>query len=120
MEMLNKIGGFLMLMASGMLMAATVDWPAIPGKLIAGQRVGVEHKGKLDRGIYALSNANEIVITQPGNGFLSIPQAEVDRVILQGTDMPKLSYFGNAHDQLFPKHELVYERNGAPATTRKR
>jgi len=97
------------LLASGMLVAAPVDWTAVPGKLIAGQRVEIEHQGKWDRGIYSFSNANEIVITTARNGFMSIPRTEVDRIVLKGTEAPKLSYFGNASDQLFPKRELIYE-----------
>jgi hypothetical protein len=97
----------LILTAAPLIAGPPDDWRT---KLVAGQRIEVEHGGKLDRGIYALSNLNEIVITTSRNGFLSILQSEVDRVILKGTDSPKLGYFKNAGDQLFPKPEVIYDR----------
>ena len=93
---------------------AASSWSDATAKLTPGARVVVEHKGKLDRGLYALSNADEIVIAQKA-GPLAIPQAEVDRVTVEGTESPNLGYFANALDQLFPKPELVYERANAPA-----
>ena len=94
------------------------EWSEVSEKLTPGNRVEVQHKGKFERGVYALSNANEIVITTKASGQLSIPRAEVERVILRGVESPTSGYFGNANDQLFPKPEIVYERAGAPPPAR--
>ena len=104
------------------LLSSTVfaaSWSEATGKLAPGARVQVEHKGKLERGNYALSNANEIVIATSSIGFLAIPRAEVDRLTMLGTEAPNLTYFGNARDQLCPKPAVLYERDGAPAAAKK-
>jgi hypothetical protein len=98
--------------------AAPGDWAG--AKLIAGQRVEVQHGGKIERGIYSLTNADEIVISTSKVGLLAVPRSEVERVIRKGTDAPNLSYFQNARDQLFPKDEVVYERAGAAAPSKKK
>jgi hypothetical protein len=116
--MRNTFCGLIVLISGVSGISAADDWRA---KLMPGQRLEVQHGGKIDRGIYTLCNANEIVITTSHNPTLSIPQSEVDRVIRMGTDSPKLSYFSNMKDQLFPNAEVLYERGGAPsAPTRKR
>ena len=94
---------------------AGATWSEATAKLTPGARIEVHHHGKAERGLFALANGFEIVMTTSGNGFLSIQQTDVDRVIVRGTESPKLSYFRNANDQLFPKAEVVYERTGAPA-----
>ena len=90
------------------------SWNDATAKLTPGARVVVEHKGKIDRGLYALSNANEIIITTNRNGQLIIPQAEVDRLMVKGTKSPQATSFANARDQLLPKQEVIVERPGAP------
>lgn len=120
LSILLPIRACCVLIASGMLIAAPNDWAAMTSRLIPGERVEVEHNGKFDRGIYSLSNANEIVVTMAHNGFLSISRGDVDRVIVRGIESPKLGYFRNASDQLFPKPYTVYERTGAPATAKRR
>ena len=98
--------------------AATADWHEAASKLAPGERIEVHHMGRIDRGLYALANAYEIVITTTGNGFVSIRQAEVDRVIKRGAESPKLGYFANADDQLFPTPVVIYERAGAPPVSK--
>ena len=115
--MQNRLAIFLAVMSTFTLHAA--EWGESTGKLTPGRRVEVQHKGKIDRGLYALSNSTEIVISSSGNTQLAIPQAEVDRVIALGTESPALGYFANGRDQLFPKPEVVYERNGAPAAAKR-
>ncbi len=92
--------------------AAPPDWTAATAKLTPGMRVEVQHQGKLEHGIFALANGSEIVITTSASGFLSIPQADVERLVRRGAESPNLSFFRNAGDQLFPKSEVVYERAG--------
>ena len=116
--MLNR-RWIIMLSASATTLIAA-DWREATGKLTPGQRVDIQHRDKIERGIYSLSNASEIVITKGDYGFLSIPQSEVDRVVARGSESPKLGYFMNARDQLFSKPEVVYERAGAPPAALKK
>ena len=108
--MRNKLCVGLLMMSTAVVAA---DWGEATGKLTPGGRIEVHHQGKIDRGLFALANGSEIVITKSGNGFVAIPKAEVDRVITHGSELPNLSYFANAKGQLFPKSEVVYERTGA-------
>lgn len=105
------------LLMSSTLLAA--DWREATAKVTPGGRLEVHHQGKIDRGLFALANGNEIVITTASNGFVSIPQPDVDRLIALGTESPTLGYFANANDQLFPKAELVYQRPGAPPAAKR-
>ena len=99
--------------------AAAPDWREATAKLTPGMRVEVQHQGKVERGLFALVNGSEIVITTAAKGFLTIPQAEVERVIRRGNESPNLSFFANAGDEFFPKPEVLYERAGTAQAMRK-
>ena len=105
------------LAAGSVLICADADWTS---RLVPGQRIEIQHGGKVDRGLFALANSREIVMTTVNNGFFAIPQGEVDRVILRGAGPVKPGYFADAKDQLFPKLEVVYERAGAPAAPKRK
>ncbi len=109
--MRNELCIGLLMMSTALLGA---EWGEATGKLTPGGRIEVHHQGQIDRGLFALANGSEIVITKSGNGVVSIPKTEVDRVITRGSESSNLSYFANARDQLFPKSDVVYERTGAP------
>ena len=108
MRILKRLAALAMCLA---LVAGAAEWSEARGKLMPGQRIEVHHKGKIDRGLYSLANRSEIVITTGRNGFLSIPQSEVERIVARGSESAKLGYFANARDQLLPKAEVVYERH---------
>ena len=105
------------LAAGSVLICADADWTS---RLVPGQRIEIQHGGKVDRGLFALANSREIVMTTVNNGFLAVPRGELDRVLLRGAEPMNLKYFANVKDQLFPKPEIVYERAGAPAVTKRR
>ena len=84
------------------------EWPL---QLAPGARVEVAHGGKIDHGIYAMSNANEIVITTRSMGQVSIPLREVERVVARGVESQAQRFFANVKDQLFPPRRVVYERS---------
>lgn len=108
--MLSKPIAVLLLVTSTI---AAADWRDATSRLIPGQRIEVQHNGKRDRGLFALATGSEILITTSGRGSISIPAVEVNRVITSGLESSNLSFFANATNQLFPKAQVVYEREGA-------
>src|SRR5262249_36237502 len=102
------------------LLAAEDAWKAAIDKLTPGNRVEIIHLGKLYRGIYAFANPAEIVITTSKDVTVAIPPAEVERLTMVGTDDPKLGFFSNANDQLFPDRKTIFDHTGAAVSEKKK
>lgn len=114
--MRNRLGLLMIVTAA---LASAAEWRDATATLTPGMRIEVQHEGKVERGLFVLVNGSEIVITTAAKGFLTIPQAEVERVMRRGKESPNLSFFANASDQLFPKTEVLYERVGTAQAQRK-
>lgn len=95
--------------------AAEPDWSKATAGLVPGQRLEVESKGQLVRGLFVLSNSGELLVTVAQGDVRRFAQPEVDRITRYGAESPKLTYVQNAREQMFPQPEVLFERPGAPA-----
>ena len=101
-----------MLLSLGFVVMLGADWNSVNG-LMPGQRVVVQHQGKLEAGLFAYARLDELVLTTKSVSQLHIPKDEVEIVAAQGTESPELKYWANVRDQLRPTSVVVYQRDGA-------